>query len=90
MACNCKSKVNKKYTGGKDNGREKRSAAGVFFHKILNVLLYLLVALFAIGLTPFALVFIFMKKALGKEAELKTPFIDKIKKINKNGRTQGV
>ena len=37
MGCNCKSKINKKYTDGKDDGRENRTATGVFFHKILNV-----------------------------------------------------
>lgn len=85
MGCNCKSKVNKKYTDGKDNGRENRSKSGVLFYKILNILFYLLVVVFAILLVPLAIVFVVGKKFSGKEAKINLPFADKIKNIRKDG-----
>lgn len=84
MGCNCKSKINKKYTDGKDNGRENRSAVGVFFYKILNVLFYLLVVVFSFALLPFAIIFVITRGFKGEKAEIKVPFIDKIKKMKKD------
>ena len=84
MGCNCKSKINKKYTDGKDDGRENRSAVGVFFYKILNVFFYLLVVVFSFALLPVAIIFVITKGFKGEKAEIKTPFIDKIKKMKKD------
>lgn len=84
MGCNCKSKINKKYTDGKDDGRENRTETGVFFHKILNVFFYLLVTVFAIVLVPFALIFVMYKAFKGEAPQLTIPFIDKILEKNRN------
>ena len=84
MGCNCKKKINRKYTDGRDNGMEKRSAVGVFFYKIMNIFLYLLVTVFALALTPFAVCFVIYKGFFGKKAIIKLPFADKFKNIKKN------
>ncbi len=90
MGCNCKSKINKKYTDGKDNGMEERTTAGVIFHKIINIFLYLLVTVFAFALIPFALIFVLYNGFRGKGAKIKMPFADKLKNMNNDGRTQDI
>lgn len=89
MGCNCKSKINRRYTDGKDDGRERRSRSGVVFHKTINIFLYLLVMVFAVALIPFALPFVLYKGFRGEKASLKTPFMDKIKKTGKGWTNTG-
>ena len=87
MGCNCKKKVNKKYSDG-DNGAVERGSVGMFLNITLNVFLNIMVFVLAVVATPFAEIFLIINNIRGKDTLFTLPIVKFGKQTDNGGKQE--
>jgi len=85
MGCNCKKKVNKKYSDG-DDGRVERGWFGKAAYITANVFLSIVGFAISIVATPFFAFYILLTSASGKGPTIYIPFLKKKNKVDSDGQ----